>query len=236
MAARSLRGTRPWLSQGSAGAQARDELPLERATSLDVKGLVDRLVADPHGLIIGEVEQESTGDLLRTPGRDAQIHAGLVAELDTARDLEYAEVLERLPTLIAELALERERGRGRGRLTFEEVEESEVDLARFVAWVERIAARDYFGAPLRSQVDLALTEATQALRDFEAAALIALALVLFAFVLAASDRLARNRRGLDSLTARDAVVLGFAQALALVPGVSRSGGTISAGLLLGLRR
>lgn len=99
--------------------------------------------------------------------RDAQAHAGLVAELDTARDLEYAEVLERLPTLLAELALEKERG----RLTFEEVEESEVDLARFVAWVERIAARDYFGAPLRTQVDLALTEATQALRDFEASAM-----------------------------------------------------------------
>ncbi len=45
--------------------------------------------------------------------RDAQTHAGLVAELDTARDLEYAEVLERLPTLIAELALEKERGRSR---------------------------------------------------------------------------------------------------------------------------
>lgn len=71
------------------------------------------------------------------------------------------------------------------------------------------------------------------LRDLR---LIAVALVLFAFVLAAADRAARNRRGLDSLTARDAVVLGLAQALALVPGVSRSGGTISAGLLLGLRR
>ena len=98
--------------------------------------------------------------------RDARIHAGLVAELDTARDLEYAEVLERLPTLLVELALEK----ARGRLTFEEVEESEVDLARFVAWVERIAARDYFGAPLRTQVDLALAGATQALRDFEASA------------------------------------------------------------------
>lgn len=73
--------------------------------------------------------------------RDAQTHAGLVAELDTARDLEYAEVLERLPTGIAELGHERERG----RLTFEEVEDSEVDLA--------------------------LTEATQALRDFEASAM-----------------------------------------------------------------
>ena len=99
--------------------------------------------------------------------RDAQTHAGLVAELDTARDLEYAEVLERLPTGIAELGHERERG----RLTLEEVEESEVDLARFAAWVERIAARDYFDAPLRTQVDLALTEATQALRDFEASAM-----------------------------------------------------------------
>lgn len=66
--------------------------------------------------------------------------------------------------------------------------------------------------------------------------LIAAALVVFGLVLATADRVATNRRGLDDLTGRDAIAFGLAQALALIPGVSRSGGTISAGLLLGYRR
>ncbi|NLJ55380.1 MAG: undecaprenyl-diphosphatase, partial [Intrasporangiaceae bacterium] len=55
-------------------------------------------------------------------------------------------------------------------------------------------------------------------------------------VLLAADRMARNERTLDRLTWKDAVLLGLAQAAALIPGVSRSGATISAGLLLGFRR
>jgi undecaprenyl-diphosphatase len=61
-------------------------------------------------------------------------------------------------------------------------------------------------------------------------------LAAFALVLAWADRIGAKRRELGSLRARDAVVLGLAQAAALVPGVSRSGGTISAGLFLGLSR
>ena len=48
-------------------AKARDQLALERATPLDVERLVDRLVADPHGFIIGEVDLQPVGDLLRAP-------------------------------------------------------------------------------------------------------------------------------------------------------------------------
>jgi len=61
-------------------------------------------------------------------------------------------------------------------------------------------------------------------------------LAIFGLVLGWADRIGRRRRELQSLKAGDAVVLGFAQAAALVPGVSRSGGTISAGLFLGLTR
>lgn len=66
--------------------------------------------------------------------------------------------------------------------------------------------------------------------------LIASTLVGFGLVLGAAERFGRQRRPLERLTVRDGVVMGFAQALALVPGVSRSGGTISAGLFLGLTR
>lgn len=61
-------------------------------------------------------------------------------------------------------------------------------------------------------------------------------LAVFAVVLGLADRLGAKKRDLETLRARDAWALGLAQAGALVPGVSRSGGTISMGLLLGLTR
>ncbi|MGH3670285.1 MAG: undecaprenyl-diphosphate phosphatase [Pseudonocardiaceae bacterium] len=66
--------------------------------------------------------------------------------------------------------------------------------------------------------------------------LIGTTLIVFGLVLAVADRLARNTRQLCELTAWHALGYGLAQSLALIPGVSRSGGTISAGLLLGYRR
>ena len=61
-------------------------------------------------------------------------------------------------------------------------------------------------------------------------------LIVFGLVLGLADRVAANRRPLEALTTRQALALGTAQALSLIPGVSRSGGTISAGLLLGYTR
>jgi undecaprenyl-diphosphatase len=61
-------------------------------------------------------------------------------------------------------------------------------------------------------------------------------LIVFGLVLAAAERYGQQRRPLQQLTVTDGVVMGLAQAMALVPGVSRSGGTISAGLFLGLTR
>lgn len=61
-------------------------------------------------------------------------------------------------------------------------------------------------------------------------------LVLFSFVFIIAERVGRKERDFEELTMKDAVIMGFAQCLALIPGVSRSGGTISAGLFTGLRR
>jgi undecaprenyl-diphosphatase len=61
-------------------------------------------------------------------------------------------------------------------------------------------------------------------------------LIIFGLVLLAADRLASRRRTLDDVSLRDALVIGAAQALALAPGVSRSGITLTAGLMLGLER
>lgn len=66
--------------------------------------------------------------------------------------------------------------------------------------------------------------------------LTALMLAVFALLLGWADRIGAKRRTLRELSAGQAVAFGFAQALALVPGVSRSGGTITAGLLMGFTR
>ncbi|MGH3969129.1 MAG: undecaprenyl-diphosphate phosphatase, partial [Mycobacterium sp.] len=65
---------------------------------------------------------------------------------------------------------------------------------------------------------------------------VATALVAFSAVIAVAEYLGRQSRHIDQLTWRDAVVVGIAQTLALIPGVSRSGATISAGLVMGLDR
>jgi len=61
-------------------------------------------------------------------------------------------------------------------------------------------------------------------------------LVVLALVLYLAERIAEHRRGIESLGVRDALVVGCAQALALIPGASRSGVTLTAGLLCGLKR
>lgn len=61
-------------------------------------------------------------------------------------------------------------------------------------------------------------------------------LVVFALILGVADATSRRTRTLETMTGRHALYFGLAQSLALVPGVSRSGGTITAGLLMGYTR
>lgn len=67
-------------------------------------------------------------------------------------------------------------------------------------------------------------------------AVVALTLVVGGAILWLADRIGRHVRGLDGLGFGSALGIGVAQVLALIPGVSRSGITISAGLFLGLNR
>lgn len=66
--------------------------------------------------------------------------------------------------------------------------------------------------------------------------LVAIMLIVFAGVFWLAERYGTKQRPLEKLTLRDGLVMGGAQCLALVPGVSRSGATASAGLFLGLER
>jgi undecaprenyl-diphosphatase len=61
--------------------------------------------------------------------------------------------------------------------------------------------------------------------------LIGTSLIVFGLVMLAAEAVSRRDRPLREIDARDGLVIGLAQAIALVPGVSRSGATISAGLL-----
>ena len=71
------------------------------------------------------------------------------------------------------------------------------------------------------------------LRDLR---IVAICLVAFSLILFWADRVGAKQRELKDLTVPHGIGFGFAQAMALIPGVSRSGGTITAGLFLGYSR
>jgi undecaprenyl-diphosphatase len=73
-------------------------------------------------------------------------------------------------------------------------------------------------------------------RELRGALVIAVGLVVGSVVFIVAERLASQRARLERLSLADAVVMGVAQAIALIPGISRSGITISAGLFRGLER
>lgn len=83
------------------------------------------------------------------------------------------------------------------------------------------------GLSMKHIIEGALTKTTIVI----AASMIALALLLWL-----AEELARHVRSIEKITWMDALVIGFAQACALIPGSSRSGTTITAGLFLGLTR
>jgi undecaprenyl-diphosphatase len=72
--------------------------------------------------------------------------------------------------------------------------------------------------------------------QFRSLWVIAFTLIAFGLLLGVADRLGSKLRDLSSITPKSALMLGLGQALALVPGVSRSGGTITVALALGFKR
>ena len=71
---------------------------------------------------------------------------------------------------------------------------------------------------------------------FRSLKVIGVALILLALILWAAEALGKRTKGLDRISFKDSQLIGWAQVLALVPGASRSGVTITAGLFLGLTR
>lgn len=149
-----------WRSWGSLGAYLLDQstciLPARTEVTRAVRQLLDEA---RRGGCAGQMRQIS---LL-----DRAVENRVIAEMNAAIDAEYAEVLDRLPAFSSELEYERKRG----RVIFAEVEESEVDLERFRRWMSRIAARDYFDAPLGAEARAAVEAAAEELAAFQAEAM-----------------------------------------------------------------
>jgi undecaprenyl-diphosphatase len=78
----------------------------------------------------------------------------------------------------------------------------------------------------------------QANQPIKLSAMVAMAIIiaLLGLALLMAELMARHERPMSSLSLRDGLVIGLAQALAIFPGVSRSGSTITAGLAIGLER
>jgi undecaprenyl-diphosphatase len=72
--------------------------------------------------------------------------------------------------------------------------------------------------------------------DFRSLWVIAFTLIAFGIVLGIADRIGSRTKSIEQLTTKHGILFGLGQALAVIPGVSRSGGTISVGLLLGYSR
>ncbi len=65
---------------------------------------------------------------------------------------------------------------------------------------------------------------------------ISFSLIGLAIILAIAEKIANFKKDMDSITIKDSIIIGIAQAFALIPGSSRSGTTITGGLFLGLKR
>lgn len=73
-------------------------------------------------------------------------------------------------------------------------------------------------------------------RLFSTVTVVGFALLLTGFFLWLSDRIKIGGKDIEEMTIIDSVIVGFAQALAIIPGISRSGSTIVGGLFKGLNR
>ena len=105
--------------------------------------------------------------------------------------------------------------------------ESSVDMRLALTIIIGTLPVALFGYALKDVIEGEFTKSI----DVIIVSLIALALLLWG-----AEKVAKHVRGIEKVTWRDGLIIGFAQALALIPGSSRSGTTITAGLFLGLTR
>lgn len=133
-------------------------LPERPETTRAVARLLDR-VSRGGGL----------GRVLPIAITDAAEERAVVESFRSERADEYREFCSRTPAFLEEIAMER----ARGRATYTEVEESEADLERLRTWLQRVQARDYFGADGCAEAEAALERCAAELAAFEIEAMAA---------------------------------------------------------------
>jgi hypothetical protein len=106
-------------------------------------------------------------EMLRTRLTDPKQEAAVVDAIQRERTDEYRELVESTRQFHEELQLERSRGRA----TYTELEESDVDLARYQKWLAAIRGRDYFDALGGQEAADAVASCEEALAQFESEAL-----------------------------------------------------------------
>jgi len=157
---------------------------------------------------------------------DASLHLGtLLAVLVYFRD-EFARMIVALPHAISNPA---------GILMGRFVEPTDRDLDARMGLLITVATIPglILGIAFASRVDEFFhTESTSG----RAIGVIALMLIVVGLVMLAAERLSERVLNIPGMTLKDSAIIGFAQAVALIPGVSRSGATIAAGLFRGLKR
>lgn len=107
-------------------------------------------------------QQGGSGILLAATLLDADRESEVVERFHADRDHEYLEFCGRCRDFLAEIAKET----AAGNLSFAALEENEQDLQKLQAWIEKIHARDFFGAPQAQAATEALTACEGALSDF----------------------------------------------------------------------
>ncbi len=143
------------------------------------------------------------------------------------------DVLLHMGTLIAVLVYFREdwiRLIKIGLKTFHKFDWSDPDVRLIVFLIVATIPGALAGALLEKKVETLFHNAE------DGPIVVAFALGIMGAVLLLAERIAKHTRATESMTWVDALIIGIAQACALVPGVSRSGATMTAALFLGLRR
>ena len=141
---------------------------LKAAGAIYLQNGVAALPAGP----VSERALRGIGQEVRGLGGTAQLFHGRLlgdeeavrGQFNAARDEEYTELLARCRDFHAELDTER----AAGKYTFTELEENEDDLAKLAAWLDKIRARDQFGAPLRAETERAIAACWEDLEGFAA--------------------------------------------------------------------
>jgi undecaprenyl-diphosphatase len=72
--------------------------------------------------------------------------------------------------------------------------------------------------------------------ELRALPVVGVASIVMALLLLLAEKLAKHKRGIDEMGARDGLIVGFGQAMALIPGCSRSGSTLTAALFMNMKR